>query len=265
MEASIVMLWNFMGLFRSWCVALFPLSITLNKIAMNAHLTTYRRLCLRSLCPIIILVLFTACSSPQDTAAVQRDTARNAADTLVGGYCDGCELMYTGMPGVIQACDTSAGWPEPGRKLLVTGTVFRKDGHTPAPGVIIYYWHTDDKGLYADQEGLDRRVLRHGHIRGWLQTDSAGTYALYTIRPRAYPDQSEPEHIHIAIKEPGLAKEYYIDELVFGDDPLLAPAIRRRARENRGGSGILHITQQGDLALARHNIVLGLNIPNYPR
>lgn len=33
-------------------------------------------------------------------------------DSLVGGPCDGCELMYTGMPAAIHAQDTSAGWRE---------------------------------------------------------------------------------------------------------------------------------------------------------
>lgn len=211
-------------------------------------------------------VTVAACNSRREAAAAPGvPVATQAADTPVGGYCDGCELMYAGMPAVIRATDTSAGWREPGRKLLLTGLVVQQDGHTPAPGVIIYYWHTDDNGRYAATPGMDRRAGRHGHIRGWLKTDSTGRYALYTIRPRAYPDQSEPEHIHIAIKEPGLSKEYYIDELVFDDDPLLAAAIRQRPRENRGGSGILNVLPGKGLLLAQHTIILGRNIPHYPR
>jgi len=34
--------------------------------------------------------------------------------------------------------------------------------------------------------------------------------------------------------------------------------------ENRGGSGILRVLVSGDLQIAEHNIILGLNIPNYP-
>jgi len=59
---------------------------------------------------------------------------------LVGGGCDGCEIMYVGMPTNISSVDTSAGWTEKGQKLLVTGTVFKLDGKTPAPNVVIYYW-----------------------------------------------------------------------------------------------------------------------------
>ena len=72
-----------------------------------------------------------------------------------------------------------------------------------------------------------------------------------------------PAHIHPAIKEPNIDKEYYIDEFVFDDDKLLTGE-KRRAMENRGGSGILKVLVSGDLQIAEHNIVLGLNIPNYP-
>ena len=64
---------------------------------------------------------------------------------LVGGGCDGCELMYVGMPSDILSIDTSSGWYAVGQKLLVTGTVFKLDGKTKAPDVVIYYWQTDDK------------------------------------------------------------------------------------------------------------------------
>ena len=39
---------------------------------------------------------------------------------------------------------------------------------------------------------------------------------------------------------------------------------KRKALENRGGSGVLRVLISGDLQIAEHNIILGLNIPNYP-
>jgi len=168
------------------------------------------------------------------------------------------------MPRRLTATDTSAGWTEKGQKLLVTGTVYQLDAKTPAPDVILYYWHTDNDGYYSPRRGMDTRTRRHGHIRGWIKTDRHGRYALYTIHPTAYPDRSEPEHIHIAIKEPGMMNEYYIDELVFDGDPLLRPMQKRRPPQNRGGSGVLKISYQNGLQIARHDITLGLNIPNYP-
>ena len=59
----------------------------------------------------------------------QPNTTRTTTNQpLVGGGCDGCELMFVGMPAHINATDTSAGWTEQGQKLLVTGTVYQIDG-----------------------------------------------------------------------------------------------------------------------------------------
>ncbi|MEO7048362.1 MAG: hypothetical protein ABI091_23895, partial [Ferruginibacter sp.] len=182
---------------------------------------------------------------------------------VVGGGCDGCELMYVGMPQKINSVDTSAGWIEKGQRLLVTGIVFKSDGKTPAPDVIIYYWQTDNNGLYSATDEMDERVKKHGHIRGWVKTDVEGKYAIYTIRPAPYPGNSMPAHIHTSIKEPYVGNEYYIDEFVFDDDKLLTSK-KRNSLENRGGSGILRVLISNYLQIAEHNIILGLNIPNYP-
>ncbi|MCF2489037.1 intradiol ring-cleavage dioxygenase [Dyadobacter sp. CY347] len=182
---------------------------------------------------------------------------------IVGGGCDGCEVMYVGMPKLINKVDTSAGWTEAGEKLVITGKVYHIDGTTPAPNVVIYYWQTDNNGYYSPNQTLDRRALRHGHIRGWVKTDAAGSYAIYTIKPAAYPNESIPAHIHTSIKEPGIANEYYIDEFVFDDDPLLTAAERKKA-ERRGGSGVLRLQEHSGIQAAEHDIILGLKIPNYP-
>lgn len=171
--------------------------------------------------------------------------------------------MYIGMPDLINEIDTSAGWNEAGEKLVITGKVYHIDGKTPAHNVLIYYWQTDHKGYYSPSQGLDKRALRHGHIRGWVKTDSAGSYAIYTIKPAAYPNETIPAHIHTSIKEPGIANEYYIDEFIFDDDPLLTTAERKKL-ERRGGSGILRLQEQSGTLVAEHDIILGLHIPNYP-
>lgn len=182
---------------------------------------------------------------------------------LVGGGCDGCELMYVGMPKNIKAIDTSSGWTEIGQKLLITGTVYKLGGKIPAPNVIIYYWQTDNNGYYSPQEGMDEQAKRHGHIRGWVKSDENGKYSIYTIRPAPYTNDDVPAHIHTSIKEPNIEDEYYIDEFVFDDDILLTGK-KRKALENRGGSGVLRVLIDKDLQVAEHNIILGLNIPNYP-
>lgn len=192
-----------------------------------------------------------------------RDSTVPSLSPPVGGGCDGCELMYIGMPKQIRSIDTSPGWKEKGQPLIIHGQAFRTDGVTPAPGVIIYYWQTDHNGYYAPVPGMDPRAKRHGHIRGWVKTDTDGRYTLYTIRPRPYPKEDMPAHIHLSVKEPDIANEYYVDELVFDDDILLTPE-KRAKLENRGGSGILKVETENGRQTSRHKLIAGLNIPGYP-
>lgn len=216
-----------------------------------------------SLIIILLLLPVTGCDgqSRTDSGAVVNRSAPSGG--LVGGRCDGCELMYVGMPASIGPVDTSAGWGEEGQKLLVTGKVLKLDGKTPAPGVIVYYWQTDARGYYSPRDGMDPSARRHGHIRGWVKSAEDGGYSIYTIRPAPYPDGNNPAHIHLSIREPDIANEYYIDELVFHDDPLVTGAILR-THQNRGGSGVLRTTGSADRQIAEHNIILGLNVPDYP-
>ena len=147
---------------------------------------------------------------------------------------------------------------------MIKGTVYKIDGKTTAPHTIIYYWQTDDNGYYTPKDGMDEKAKRHGHIRGWVKTDDNGRYAIYTIRPAPYPGDRTPAHIHLSVKEPDIDDAYYIDEFVFDDDKFLTGE-KRKAMENRGGSGILKVSVSGDLQIAEDNIILGLHIPNYPR
>ena len=211
---------------------------------------------------ILLLDILAACNG--QVKHNNQKPAQVAATKIVGGGCDGCEIMYVGMPKNINATDTSAGWREKGQQLLVTGTVYKPDGNTPAPDIIIYYWQTDNNGYYSPKDGMDEKAKRHGHIRGWVKTDEMGEYSIYTIRPAPYPNADIPAHIHTSIKEPDFENEYYIDEFVFDDDKLLT-AEKRKALENRGGSGILVVQLFNGLQIAEHNIFLGLNIPGYPQ
>ncbi|MBK8779898.1 MAG: hypothetical protein IPO25_21785 [Saprospiraceae bacterium] len=43
------------------------------------------------------------------------------------------------------------------KTFLVTGTVFKHDGKTPVPNVIIYYWQTDHNGYYLPKQGLNEK------------------------------------------------------------------------------------------------------------
>ena len=201
-------------------------------------------------------------------AACNGQTVKNSSQnkpTIVGGGCDGCELMYEGMPDKINSVDTSPGWEEEGQKLMITGTVFEHDGKTPAPDVIIYYWQTDNDGYYSPKAGMNEKAKKHGHIRGWVKTGGDGKYTIKTIRPAPYPKEEMLAHIHLSIKEPGIENEYYTDDINFDDDKLLIPYFKRYPQENRGGSGVVRILLKDGLQIGEHNIILGLNIPDYPK
>lgn len=207
---------------------------------------------------VVLLVMMMSCNGQAKTDVITEQQGP------VGGGCDGCELMYVGLPKNIKSVDTSAGWYETGQKLLLTGTVYKHGGKIPAPNVIIYYWQTDSRGYYSPKSGMDRQAERHGHIRGWVKTNDQGAYSIYTIRPAPYPNENMPAHIHTSIKEPNIKDAYYLDAFVFDDDKLLTDT-KRSLLENRGGSGILSISKENDLQIAKHDIFLGLHIPNYPK
>lgn len=213
-------------------------------------------------CYALLLAIFTNCNGQKKKKTTNPQSV-NTDSKIIGGPFENSDFIYIGMPDTIKSVDTSAGWKQNGQKLLITGTIYKLDGKTPAPGVILYYYHTDINGYYSNKPGLDQRVIRHGYIRGWVKSDENGKYSIYTVRPAPYPDTDFEAHIHPAIKEPNIEKEYYIDEFVFDDDKLLTSE-KRKKLENRGGSGILRVLEKGDLQVAEHNIILGLNIPNYP-
>jgi protocatechuate 3,4-dioxygenase beta subunit len=184
-----------------------------------------------------------------------------APGAIVGGGCDGCEAIYDGMPERLSWQTRIAPDSEPGEPLEVGGVIYRRDGKTPAPGVILYVYHTDAKGFYSPAPGASGPARRHGHLRGWVKTGAGGEYKFRSIRPAPYPNARNPAHIHPVVKETD-KNEYYIDEYLFDDDPLLTEQARARL-ENRGGSGVIHLSRSGGVWVGRRDIVLGLNIPNY--
>ncbi len=177
------------------------------------------------------------------------------------GSCEDCDLMFAGMPAKLSWSATIAGPAEPGERLIISGTIYRKDGKTPAPGVILYVYHTDNKGNYSP--GPDQQYAkRHGHLRGWMQTDAQGRYEFKTVRPASYPNSKNPQHVHPIIDEPGKGY-YWIDEYLFKDDPLLTSK-EKSNQPGHGGLGIISLKKNAEGAwIGKRDIVLGENIPGY--
>ena len=179
-----------------------------------------------------------------------------AAEPVIGGPCEGCELVFEGMPESPPAGARIAPPGEPGERLRIEGTVTGAGGR-PAAGIVVYAYHTDTSGEYP------RAATRHGRLRGWARTDAAGRYRFDTIRPGAYPGRQAPQHVHMHVVEPGRGP-YWIDELQFTDAPLLPAARRKTSGRERGGSGI--VTPIRDTAGAwqvRRDIRLAEAVPGY--
>jgi protocatechuate 3,4-dioxygenase, beta subunit len=185
---------------------------------------------------------------------------------VVGGGIDGPDGLK-GLPKDLSWQDTSPAWTLDAQKLLITGVVYQPDARTPAPGVVLYYYHTNPEGRYVHTPVEPRSMApnslgqTHGSIRGWVKTGADGRYEIRTTRPGVYPTRDEPAHVHVTIKEPGI-DAYYIDDLVFDDDPLLTSA-KRVSSEKRCGSGVLRLVKHGDLFVGERDVYLGQNIPGH--
>lgn len=208
--------------------------------------------CLLILCSLLLL----ACNN--------NETFAQASTKKIGGPCEGCEAIYESPKKfeLLKSADSFADYHQPGPKLKISGVVYKADGKTPAEGVVLYAYHTDQKGVYPTRGDETNWGKRHGYLRAWVKTDQQGRYEFYTLRPAPYPGRKDPAHIHITIKEPS-KNEYYIDEYLFADDPLLkthpAPEFPR------GGNGVLTLKTINNHLYGVRDIILGQNIPDYPR
>lgn len=211
---------------------------------------------------LMCIVIFISCSN---TVSEIKSKEITADSIIVGGRCEGCEAIFESPVSFEQLSwiDTLPDYPEAGTKLLVTGTVYKRDGKTPAQNVILYIYHTDQTGHYAQKGNETGWGKRHGYIRGWIKTNEQGQYRFYTLKPVAYPNEHIPAHIHITLKEPGF-NAYWIDEYLFDDDVKLTDAERKKC-ENRGGNGIIILNNKNNIMIAERDIILGANIPGYPK
>lgn len=197
-----------------------------------------------------ILLHTAACTQPNQKA-----------EKRVVPNCEDCELMFEGMPQNLSWQTTIAGSNEPGEPLIISGVIYKQDGKTPAPAVVLYVYHTDNSGHYSP--GPNQKLgKRHGHLRGWMKTDDHGRYQFKTVRPASYPNRKDPQHIHPIIKE-SETSIYWIDEYLFEDDPLVTEEVRSKEHK-RGGPGIIRLKKDTNGVWTGHrDIILGMNIPNY--
>ena len=134
--------------------------------------------------------------------------------------------------------------------MIISGTVYRNDGKTPAPDILIYYYHTDSEGYY----GRPGDKFRHGHFRGWMLTDSRGRYEFQSIKPAAYPDRTFAAHVHMTVTSID-RKEDWIDSILFEGDRFLTE--KERIPQRGGFSPVVDLEKGHDGILrATRNIQL---------
>ncbi len=218
---------------------------------------------------VIAIFLWASCFSLPFVSCSQngKQTTNKKQERViqVGGGCEGCEAIYESpIPfEKLLHIDTLPDYFEPGPKLIVNGVIYKADRKTPASNVVMYLYHTDQKGLYSGGEKETGWGKRHGSIRGWIKTNEKGEYQFLTLKPASYPGSTIPAHIHPTVKE-ACCTEYYIDDYFFDDDVFLTKQERTKLTQ-RGGNGILQLKMKNGIYYATRNITLGLNIPAYPK
>lgn len=180
---------------------------------------------------------------------------------VVGAACEGCDAVFDGMPATIDTRLVLAPADEPGERLVLDGRVLDRRGR-PVEGVVIYAYQTDASGLYPrSTAAVGPAARRHGRLRGWVASGTDGGYRIETVRPGAYPGEDLPQHIHVHVVEPGCGT-YFIDDVMFADDPLVDPA--SLAEPAMGGRGLVEPRRVDGVWQARRDVVLGLAVPGYP-
>ena len=118
---------------------------------------------------------------------------------------------------------------------------FRAPQGRPLQNLVVYVYHTDASGHYRRAPGATGCFRFHGVLHGWARPDSTGRITVRSIRPGPYPGSTEPAHVHIVVQFPG-QQGFYINDLLFDDDPRLTPAVRA-AQTMAGGPGVVHATK----------------------
>lgn len=193
---------------------------------------------------LLILLCYSGCSNGQQKATPDWHNLYT---------CEGCEGVLEGPDKLTSQVEIPPA-DEPGDKMNLSGTVYLADGKTPAANVILYFYHTNARGIYPTRGNETGWGKRHGYLRGWVKTGADGRYLVKTIRPGTYPSRSDPAHVHLFLKEPD-RRPYWIDDYVFEDDPLVN-ADYRKNRRNRGGSGIISLKMTHGVWVGVRDIVL---------
>lgn len=109
---------------------------------------------------------------------------------------------------------------EPGRTLLIQGTVWGFDTQQPLPGVTLDIWQANADGRYDNDDPRNPPVADVFLNRARVLTDELGRYEYETIHPGTYkigPSTWRPPHVHYLVRATGY--QTLVTQLYFrGDD-----------------------------------------------
>lgn len=154
----------------------------------------------------------------------------------------------------LNSVDTVPDYASKDQKIKISGTIYKSDGITPAPGVILYVFQTNEKGNFKmkrDDQG--KRYVKH---RAWVKTDKNGKYTIYTFMPGKYYSRKELKQIQRVVKEPG-KEPYQLNPFFFDDDPLIADLTL--ACRSRVAQSMLRLNEKDGVLIANEDIRLNQN------
>ncbi len=192
-------------------------------------------------------------------ASILSTTLSFSQGKLIGGPCEGCEAVFEFGNRELSPVDTLPEFESEGIQIKVTGTVYKEDGKTPAEGVILYVYQTNEKGVYPKKGNETGWARRHGYIRGWAKTDTEGRYTFFTQKPHFYGN--EPAHIHLTILEPD-GRYYYVEDFLFEGDKKLSKQRINDPKPRGGSNGIMRMEEEGAILKGQRTIILRKNISN---
>ena len=148
--------------------------------------------------------------------------------------------------------DTIPDYESNQNKIKITGTIFEKDGVTPAKDVVLSIYQTNQVGDFVLVKGEDEeKSIYH---TATIKTQDDGKYTFYTFMPGTYHRSNELKKIHSTIKESD-NEVYGLFPFVFDNDPLLKKHCRNKLAKN-GIDSILKLEKENDMYVANKDIVL---------
>lgn len=131
-----------------------------------------------------------------------------------------------------------------GQPIVIRGRVLKHDGRTPVAGAIVYFHHTDGRGIYPRPERSrpEQWVYWHGSVRGWLKSGADGAYVLKSTRPAPYPRGRTPAHVHAYGLAPGSRQGVTFPGILFAGDSFLTEKDAGIVRLTEDKKGVLQGT-----------------------